>query len=75
MVSGAGGHDRWINLPAQVVGEAQCAISATGTLVIRVGRKAQGATPAERCADAVARRSLAASRPGGQVISRTAAQG
>lgn len=75
VVSGAGGHDRWINLPAQVVGEAQCAISATGTLVIRVGRKARGATAAERCADAVARRSLAASRSGGQVISRTAAQG
>ena len=62
VVSGAGGHDRWINLPEQVAGEAQCAIGATGTLVIRVRRKARGATPAE----GETRRSLAASAQAGR---------
>ena len=63
VVSGVGGRDRWINLPEQVVGEAQCAVGATGTLVIRVPRKARGATPAERRAEGETRRSLAASAP------------
>ncbi len=35
VVRGAGGHDRWIALPEEVAGEVQCAIGATGTLVIR----------------------------------------
>ena len=62
VVSGVGGHDRWINLPEQVAGVAQCTIGATGTLVIRVRRKARGATPAE----GETRRSLAASAPAGR---------
>ena len=47
VVSGAGGHDRWIDLPEQVAGEAQCAISATGTLVIRVRREARRSLAAQ----------------------------
>jgi hypothetical protein len=38
----AHGHDRWIGLPEQVVGEPQCAVSTAGTLVIRGLRRAPG---------------------------------
>ena len=37
----AHGHDRWIGLPEQVVGEPRCAVSPAGTLVISGLRRAQ----------------------------------
>jgi len=38
----ANGHDRWIGLPEQVVGEPRCAVGPAGTLVIRGLRRAPG---------------------------------
>jgi hypothetical protein len=38
----AHGHDRWIGLPEQVVGEPRCAVSPAGTLVISGLRRASG---------------------------------
>jgi hypothetical protein len=40
------GHDRWIALPVAVTGQARCAVSATGTLVIRARlRPGEALTP------------------------------
>jgi len=65
VVRGAGGHERWIALPEEVVGEAQCAIGATGTLVIRARRKAAGTIRTQQGAKGGTRRDLAASGPAG----------
>jgi hypothetical protein len=65
VVRGAGGHHRWIALPEEAAGEAQCAIGATGTLVIRVRRKAAGAIPALPAAAGRTRRDRAAPVPAG----------
>lgn len=77
VVSGTGGHDRWIALPEEVAGEAQCAIGATGTLVIRARRSARrsarGTTRTEKGTEGGTRQDLAASVPtGGAVHSRQA---
>lgn len=63
VVRGARGYERWIALPEEVVGDTQCAISTTGTLVIRARRKRRGTTHEEKGASP--RRSLAASIPTG----------
>jgi hypothetical protein len=63
VVSGTGGHDRWIALPEEVAGEAQCAISGTGTLVIRARRRAPGTTDQDKGAGGGVRRNAAASVP------------
>lgn len=55
VVRGARGYQRWILLPEAVVDDTQCALSATGTLVIRARRKRRGTgrqetgTDSERC--------------------------
>jgi hypothetical protein len=43
VLRGAGGQDRWIALPEEVTGQAHCAVTTTGTLVIRARRKARAA--------------------------------
>jgi hypothetical protein len=56
----ADGHDRWIALPEEVAGEAHCAVSATGTLVIRARRKARVTTTRSQGAAGWRRTNLAA---------------
>jgi hypothetical protein len=45
VVHSAHGPDRWIPLPVAVGGEAQCAMSGTGTLVIRARRNPAASAP------------------------------
>ncbi len=75
VVRGAGGHNRWFALPEEAVGEAQCAIGATGTLVIRVRRKAAGTIPALAAAAGRTRRDLAAPVPAGDFTHSRQLQG
>lgn len=63
VVHGARGYERWIALPEEVVGDTQCAMSTTGTLVIRARRRRPGTTHEQTGGSP--RRGLAVSLPAG----------